>query len=579
MLATVPFLPSLSNEFLNWDDDKYVYNNALVKDFGWQSVRQMFARPHYTDYSPVYVAALGVEYRLVGGRALGFRLVGVLLHVAGALLVSRLIRRLGGGTLAAFLGAGLFAAHPVQVESVSWITEQKNLLSLIFLLVSLLAYVRSRQRAEQRWLWYAASLIAALAAYFTKPSTVILPLLLALYELCFQRRRRGWLVAVGLLPFAAFALLAALLGVQAQRAADAVATWHGGSLPSHVFTMLPVYLDYLRLFLAPYGLTAHCANVIHRSLDVPVLAGMVFVLVVVAAAAYLWRRNRKGFFWLLWVPVSLLPVANLVPMRILMAERYLHLPMVGLAAAAGLLCAAGWRHAHARALRMGYLVLACLMLILPATLSFSHARDWRDSLSLWKRTVLYTPGEHVPRFQLGAAYFADELYEQARREFDRVPIRAGQRNDDLYMLWYNRGATYLQLGKQDPARFDEARRDLRRAVALRPYEANCWHRLAIAFQKLGRAREEAFAQANARGASLMHAGRLAEAESELLAALSFTLDRHLTHFNLGLLYRKMGRWAEAQEHFRQCLRTAPPDFAVRPDAEQLLRDIEREMGR
>ena len=588
LLASAPYLSGVSGRFVNWDDNHYIYDNGLVKELNWASAGRILAHPYYTDYSPVFLLTLAVEYRAFGGSALGFRLASVALHVVGVLLVFALLRRLMADPLAAFIGAGLFAAHPVQVESVSWITEQKNLLSLVFLLLCFLAYIRAEDPPERSGRWYALSIGMAILACFTKPSTVILPLLLALHDQCF-RGGRTWDIVRRVAPFVALALAAALLGIHAQMQSNAVAPLHGGSWSANLLTMLPVYADYLRLFLLPVGLTTYRPKVIHTTLlDWRVVAGLAFVLALIAVGAILWRRSRRAFFWLAWVPVSLLPVANLIPMRILMAERYMHLPMIGLAAMGGLAVAWGFQKAQAAQARVAYGALTVAALAMLSAISFQRAFVWRDSLSLWRSTVACAPNDTVPQLNLGATYIegATPRAEQALRAFRRVPLRADSEAGDREMLYFNMGNAYLHLSQADAAL-----ECLLEANRIAPNDAPCWYSLALAYHMKNMAVEEELAlrktieynpgslQAhNNLGTLLMKSGRLQEAEEHLLKAATLDPRQPLTHYNLALLYTKMGELSKARDSLRRCLALAPPDFPKLQEARQRLQQIEQQVA-
>lgn len=579
-LSVIPYIHGISNEFLNWDDNHYVTNNQAVKWLNWTAVSHILTKPYYTDYSPVFLVSLGLQYNMFEENALGFKIASVVMHAISVFLVLVLLLRLTSSETTALVGAAVFAVHPAQVETISWVTEQKNLISMIFMLLSLLAYIRSYDDGKRFRLCYAIALVAAIMAYFSKPSTIILPLLLVVYHVCFRNCSLKTLT-LRILPFAIFALIATILGINAQHRGEAVASWHGGTLYTNLLSIIPLGLGYLKIFILPHNLCALRANVVHTSLEGPVIAGIVFLIVSVAIAVYCWRVSRTAFFWLVWIPITLLPVSNLIPMRTMLSERYMHLPLVGFAAVTGLIierCIRG----GSRFARKALIVVLCAMLVLLASLSWSRAPVWRDSLTLWRDTVLHEPNVATSRLNLGFTHIDQDRLEKGLEIIDRAPLRT---NDDYARRHNAIGELRLHQG-----RLDEAMDLFRRAIEIDPKNGRAWFLVGMVNVRAGRKQDAIGAlrqsarhrpsMAEARsvlGTLLMESGQLEEAERELRAAIRYGFLPYKTYHNLGTLYAKMNRLAEARKAYRQVLRTSPPDFSFRQEVMEKLQNIERRL--
>ena len=139
-LTAIAFLPSLFNGFTNWDDDVYLTQNPLVKELSADNVRSLFTGFHIYHYHPLTLLSFQLEHAVWGLRAAGYHAVNLLLHVANACLVFLVVRRIGCGRIASAATALLFGIHPSRVESVAWITERKDVLSMLLLLVATLLY-------------------------------------------------------------------------------------------------------------------------------------------------------------------------------------------------------------------------------------------------------------------------------------------------------------------------------------------------------------------------------------------------------------------------------------------------------
>src|SRR6266702_3945087 len=222
------YLQTLGHEFLlTWDDQKYVTQNEAVRGFTPAHLRTAFTTFYIGNYAPLQIVSYMADYTLWGLRASGFIFSNILLHALNGLLYYLLLFRLGGRRLWAFLAAFIFLLHPVQVESAAWIAQRKNVLAMVFFLISFLLYTAYRQpRSEDRGprsgkLYYTGSVAAFLCALLTKSVAVVLPPILLLYDYCLlpKERRRGWLadktpyvLAEGVVAFLAWTSQQAGLG-------------------------------------------------------------------------------------------------------------------------------------------------------------------------------------------------------------------------------------------------------------------------------------------------------------------------------------------------------------------------------
>ena len=211
-LTLLAYVPAMRSGFV-WDDDAFLTDNPLIRDP--DGLRRIWASTEPPDYFPLTSTMLWVEWRLWGGHPAGYHVVNVVLHALGCLLAWRVLLRLG--VAGAWLAALAFALHPVNVESVAWITERKNTLPLVLYLLSALLFLRGdEQPAPGGGPARAASLAAFLLALLAKTSVAILPPVLLLCA--WWRRRR--VSALDLRRTAPHFALAAVLGL--------VTAWYQG---------------------------------------------------------------------------------------------------------------------------------------------------------------------------------------------------------------------------------------------------------------------------------------------------------------------------------------------------------------
>jgi protein O-mannosyl-transferase len=385
----------LGHDFLfNWDDNAYVSENPAVWGFSRDGVRAVFGSYYVGNYAPVQMLSYMLDYTLWGLRPAGFLLSNVLLHLANGILCYRLLWGFYRDRLISSVAAALFLFHPVQVESVAWISQRKNLLAMLFFLGSWLLYCRYREApAGKRGGPYAASLGLFVLALLSKSVAVVLPLVLVCYDAAFPLAA-GRPRVKDKLPFLAAALVVALVALHSQDPGHgggrALQGWPGGSPWGTFCTMLVVCCRYLGMLACPSGLSGSYTPTLHGGVDAAVAGAALLLGCLLWCGVLLYRRDRRLAFWAALFFIGLLPVAQFVPLITLMNDRYLYFPLLGAAALAGC-AAAGLRDGLARH-RPALLALALLVPLAGlALVSWQRVGVWRDALTFWSDTAARTP--------------------------------------------------------------------------------------------------------------------------------------------------------------------------------------------
>jgi hypothetical protein len=494
LLVAAAFLPSLGNRFLaGWDDGFYLVDNPAVRaGLTPGGALRAFTTRHGGNWIPVTWLSHMADVSAFGLVPWKHRLVNVALHAANAVLVFALLRRATGALWPAALAAALFAVHPLRVESVVWVAERKDVLSSLFGLLGLhawLSWVRGggAKRLAAAYGLFVLSLLA-------KPMLVTLPALLLLLDWWPLGRlgRATWRARLlEKLPLALVAAPVALVALVAQSRGGAL---HRSVAPlERVAGALVGYADYLRLAVLPRNL-APLYPAPPGGPGAAAVAGAVALLAAVSAAAWALRRRQP---WLaagwLWYLVALLPVAGLVPLgAATIADRYTYLPLLGpVAAIAGSACAAVRGRPRAVA-AMG--AAAALLLALLCALTVRQARHWRDDLTLSVYTASVTP----PSVE-GELSIADARERWGDRD-------GAERH-------------YRRAVELDPERV-EARLGLGAALAARGDDAGAREQFAAAARL---APGSALARYQ-HGVALARAGRFAEAAAEFRAAVAAAPD-------------------------------------------------------
>ena len=573
------YVPALRSGYI-WDDDQYLTENPLVQTpAGLRAIWELHydgdarrLRIHTPQYYPLVYSSFWVEYRLWGLAPFGYHLVNVLLHALSALLVWRIGRRVG--IPAPWFVAAVFALHPVQVESVAWITERKNVLSGVFYLLALAALLRFLEGRQAGAWWYVAGLVCFCAALLSKTVTCSLPVVLVLL-LVYRRRRVGWRVWAALTPLFVVGVCAGLLTAYLERTHVGA----GGaefSLPLWQRTLLvapraflfyagkiawphPLIFIYPRWQIDPETWTAYLP-----------LAGCVLV----AAVAWLGRR-RWGWGPLLLLAFSAVTLApalgffNVYPHRFSwVADHFQYLGCLGFivlytSAAAWLLRAWARHRAAARVCRR---VAGAVVLVALGVRSHDHARSFADARRLWEDTLAANPHAWIASLNLGILASREGDYARAAEYFEQTARTPGARAE-AYSSW---GTALQRIHRTEGAVVK-----YREAIEADPLRSKGWGELGAALARLGHLDEAISALRKATqlepdwitpwlnlGAIYASPARFdpSEAERCLRRAISISplaVEPRLVYADL---LGKLGRWAEAVRQYRTIERERPDAF-------------------
>src|SRR5213592_3852425 len=358
------FLPTLQNQFLNWDDPRNFLENPHYRGLGWTHLRWMWTT-HLGHYIPLTWMTLGLDYLLWGMNPVGYHLTSLLLHVTNAVVFFFVVRWLltralpspseRGYALAVSAGfaALVFAIHPLRVESVAWVTERRDVLSGLFYLVAILLYLRACEGGARGRGWYWLSAAVFGCALLSKSMVVNLPVVLVILDVYPLRRLGGavgwWSeparrVYVEKIPFVLLAAAASAIAVMAQLSFHAALSVAQLSVPGRVAISAYGLSFYLWKMVVPVNLSP----LYERGLVDP--WATLFLLSyggLVAITALAWARRRRWpglpATWLAYV-VVLLPVLGIFQSGPqIAADRYTYLAGLGWAILAGASLLSYWR--------------------------------------------------------------------------------------------------------------------------------------------------------------------------------------------------------------------------------------------
>ena len=480
-IVWIVFGQTLQHQFVNFDDGDYVFKNARVaQGLTIKGIVWAFTHVHSANWHPLTWISHMLDCQFYGLNPRGHHLTNVLLHAATAILLFLVLLQMTGSFWRSAFVAAVFAIHPLRAESVAWVAERKDILSGLFFMLTLGAYVRY---ARMPWSSLRYGLVVFLLALglMCKPMLVTVPFVLLLLDYWplnrftdnFRIPRR---LILEKLPLLALAAVSCAITLVAQR--EAMQPVAKISMPLRWGNAVISYLDYLRQMIWPSNLAVlypwESARITAVSTALAAL-----LLLCLSVVTLVLRRHRylvTGWFWYLLMlgpVIGILQVGNQAR-----ADRYTYLSQIGLC----ILAAWGAADLCARWRRRRVLLASVASVILVSLIFSARAQTayWQDSERLWSRALACTTDNTIAEENLGEAYHAKGRRQDAKARFEK----ALQIAPNQAMAHSALGLVLLELGQPD-----ESITHLTRALEINPNFADAHYNLGNTLMQVGRANE------------------------------------------------------------------------------------------
>jgi tetratricopeptide (TPR) repeat protein len=401
LLVIILYLGSLPKEFTNWDDDRYIAENPSIRSLSLRNLQSFATNSYVANYLPVTMFSYALDYQLWRLNPLGFHFHNVALHLGCILLVYFILKRLGFRDWLLYLPVALFALHPTNVESISWASERKNLLSAIFFLASFHQYILYKETANRPR--YLQSVFFFLLSLLSKATSVTAPLLFLAFDYLFYSRKIRRLPLYDKIPFLVMAELMSFWTIHAAQTDKAFHSYHQQGIWINLLNAPRLLFEYFQILLLPLNITATYVD--HQ---LPTLNSLTLWAALPAIGLiffYIYRQDRLCFFGLLFFLILLLPVLNILPLPIKIANRYLYLPQLGFWVMGASLFHKGFKRLHPFRLIQG-LALSVLLIWMGglSLITWNFARVWRNSGTLWESCAEIDPRNATANYNLGHYY-------------------------------------------------------------------------------------------------------------------------------------------------------------------------------
>jgi protein O-mannosyl-transferase len=489
------FSPAIGYDFINYDDNLYVFENVhVLHGLSWGGLMYGFRTIDGASWMPATWVSYMLDTLVYGTKPAGYHLTNIILHSANAGLLFLVLERMTKRAWAAMLIAILFACHPQRLESVAWVAERKDVLSVFFWMLGLLAYVRyAEQPNVRRMVWVVFCLILGVMA---KPLAVSFPLVLFLLD--FWPLRRFGSSSAGLCAHM-WPLIKEKIPLLAICAAVAMVTiWSQGNKGAIVAVHFPWYLKlcrvienvgfYCKTFFSPTGLAIvyRTEKLDYRNVALTGMA-LVVISILILRRAWRWPWLAVGWYWFLF---TLAPMAGFFRIgEITVADRYSYLPSVGLALA--VIYSAAEAVNYWPSIRNGLASVLAGWIFLCALATWSDLPRWRNTFTIFESA--YQNGAHfIACDQLGSLLYARQEFQQSIV----ICNRGLAENPQFASLYNTRGGDYYMLGD-----LDRALADFNRAIEVNPtFSATYYGRALVHIQR------KQFAEARADVQEYLHNG-------------------------------------------------------------------------
>jgi protein O-mannosyl-transferase len=558
VLILIAYSPLFKASFTNWDDPKYIDENPLIMNFGWESIKQIFSGFMMGHYHPLTILSIAFDHLIFRNNAAGYHFTNLLLHIFNSILVFLLLGKLQSDKKITIISSLLFAVHPMHVESVAWISERKDVLFAFFFLLS--AYIYFSYLDGKKIKWYLLSFFIFLLACLSKSAAITLPFCLLMIDYLMGRSLKDPKIYMEKIPFLVLSVVFGILSIYANKPLDAdteavILSWGDRMLYSVYGFVL-----YLFKLLLPVRLSAWY----------PYPGGQYFyyfaaiaILVIISIAYLIFKQYKKNtliIFSTLFFIINIILVLQVLPARsTVIAERYTYIPSITF-----FLLMAYLYHQYYEKNKKHRLTATSLLIIyigVMALFTFNRSRIWKDSQTLWENVLNKNPDVAVALNNLGLAKSDLGLYSEAISSFDRLIMI----KPDFSDAYVNRGFARERLIDSTGAL-----QDYSRAIELDPNSILAYSNRAMLWSDLNDS-VYAFKDINyalklrpnepllLRNLGLIYVkfNNLSEGLKQLNAAIELNNNYSLAYENRGYIKHLTGKFNSAIEDYDKAIKLSP----------------------
>jgi tetratricopeptide (TPR) repeat protein len=545
-LVLVIYWNSLQNDFVNWDDPGLIIRNQRIRTLDWQNMLEIFTPKKSSTFQPIRVLSYAIDYRIWKFNPIGYHITNLLFYILTCITVFFSIWKLSTNLRkgvsecshqrAAFFGSLLFAAHPVHVEAVTWLSARKEVLHGFFFFLAFYLYLRGKEEeGREKVILLSLVLLAFLLAVLSKPSAVVFPAVLLIYEIALIKDRwfdfvkRNWFF---LLLSIFISLIFVIILIEVMLEAGGIKPYRGGSFFNNLLASFYIFLNNIKLLTTTLNYSAaYTIRIFYSVLSLQTLLVVGVISLLFGLSVWSLKKTKIFFFSFFFLFVTLLPYLNIVPISTLLADRYLFIPSFSFCFLLGI----GFDKFYSATVKRfseGFLKLLSVVVFLfllggYSFITFQQNKVWENSYTLWSDAVEKYPESNEANALMGVVYMNLGMDEKAAKYLEKavqiLPIDYESRN--------NLGIVYQRLEMAE-----KALNELLIAIALKPENDLIKINLSVFYQ---RQRE------------------YKKSEEILKYLISKKPQDASLYFRLGMLYKDMGHYEAAVSELIKATQLAP----------------------
>lgn len=565
-VVIITYSNSLGGEFI-YDDEYFILKNVSIRNlanipsFFVSRSTVAFSGLSEEVYRPLTTVTFALNYFLGKVDVFGYHLVNMLFHAFNAVLLFLFLYMLFEQIPIALFASLFFACHPVQTEAISWISGRSNVLFMFFYLSTLIFYIRFLKESKKQYYFY--SMILCALSVFSKEMAVTLPIILLSCDIHFFDKDVLRKKIYRSLPYFAIVLFylfsrSNVLGKVSQ------CGWWGGS-PYYTFlSMTGAVVDYMKLLIWPKDLCAfYLTNISWSIADTRVLVSLTVLILIAASVPFLFRRSKAASFAVTWFFITLIPVSNIVPLKALIAERFLYLPSIGFCLLLALVIEKIGKIRFKGLIENGSMlasIIAAAVVIAYSSRTMARNEDWNDTATITKSIIAVSPMNPWAYGALATVYLSRGKPKEAIKPLEKAMALAKDYATPRSLL----GLVYSNSGK-----YDEAIKKFKEALAINPDNLETINSLGVTYAKMKRYEDavKEFESSIKRDPAYVNAYLNLGATYERLSKYDKAIEQYnmiikhtngvqdliISYIRIGDAYRRMDKKDKANDYYNKAL--------------------------
>ncbi len=540
-------------EFINFDDIVYVTQNHYVQSgLTFDGIRWAFSTLHAEFWHPLTWLSLMIDYQIYGSNAGGFHVTNLIFHILSTLLLFWLFHRMTGAVWKSAFVAALFAIHPLHVESVAWVSERKDVLSVFFWMLTLCFYIYYSEKTDFKR--YLLVFISFLFALLSKPMVVTLPVIMILLDYWPLRRfnlHKHNVILWQCKEKAPFIILSAIFTIISVCAQYYNIVDFQYPLSSLYINSLYSFVTYLEKTFWPYNLSVYYDFLYQMPMWQIIFYCLLIVFISISSVIY--AKRYPGLFvgWL-WYAITILPVIGILPRGFNnLADHFTYLPLTGIF----MMIAWGTPILIKNQLIKNYFIIpaAILFIFISAFLSWQQVGYWRKSIDLARHSLKVTQNNYMAHNNIGPDLAKEGKIEEAIYHYNEA-IRLNPFYADAYN---NRGVVYVEMGQ-----YKKALEDFNKSIQCYANAINNKNKVSFS---IGPSEEVISVRINSllagaynnRGITYFNLGDYMNAINDFNISIRLKDDNFKAYYNRGRSFSKINKFQNAIDDYDKSISLQP----------------------